>query len=200
MGTIAANLKEEFNIDEDSTVALFAPNHVDYIPICLATAMCGAKLTPINPLFKAKELVTILNRSHSKVIISHWSTLDVALEALKDAEHVQHVITIPEDDKLPVPEGVISLSSLKEHSNPIHVTSEKVFNDPSEHPFLLPYSSGTTGLPKGVCLSHSNLVANLLQIEAIESLALPSVRGVMLVYFWYLRLHFEYYSQLMRKT
>jgi len=173
MGTIAANLKEDFGISHDSTVALFAPNTVDYVPICLATALCGAKLTPINPQYKVNELVPILNKSETTVLITHWSTVDVALEAMKDAKTVKHVVTIPEDDGLPVPEGTISLSSLKEHSNPLHDTNPSVFEDPANHPFLLPYSSGTTGLPKGVCLSHTNLVANLQQLEIIDSISFP---------------------------
>ena len=176
MGKIAANLKDEFGIHDNSTVALFAPNHVDYIPICLATAICGAKLTPINPQYKAQELATILKRSESSILIAHHSILDVALEAMKDAECVKHIVTIPEDDHLPVLHGTISLSSLKEYSNPYYQSSQKAHDNPSTHPFLLPYSSGTTGLPKGVCLSHSNLVANLLQLESLESLAFPSVR------------------------
>ena len=83
MGTIAANLIENFGINENSTVALFAPNHVDYVPICLATAICGAKLTPINPQFKAEELGTVLNRSEATVLITHWTTLDAALKGTK---------------------------------------------------------------------------------------------------------------------
>lgn len=174
MGSIAANLKDNFGIKEGSTVALIAPNHVDYVPICLATALCGAKVTPINPLFKAKELTTILSRSEATVLITHWSALDVALEGMKNSEALKHVIVIPKDDDSAAPEGMISLSTLKSHSNPIYETCSKVFEDPESHPCLLPYSSGTTGLPKGVTLTHTNLVANLLQVESAELLAFPS--------------------------
>ena len=69
---------------------------------------------------------------------------------------------------------MISFSSLKVHSNPILKTSSRVLEDPASRAYFLPYSSGTTGLPKGVCLSHTNLVANLLQTETIESLGFPS--------------------------
>lgn len=114
----------------------------------MAAATCGSKLTPINPQFKANELSKMLNQSHSSVLIAHWSCIDVALEAVKDSPLVKHVITIPEDDGMAVPEGTISLSSLKEHSNPLYDTNAKVKRDPSSHSVLLPYSSGTTGLPK----------------------------------------------------
>ena len=173
MGSIAAHLKHDIGIDETSTIALFSPNHVDYVPICLAAALCGAKLTPINPQFKASELSTILNRSDSEVLIVHYNNMDVAMEAIKGTK-VKHIITIPEEDDAPVPEGTISLSDLKNHSTPILETHHAVRNNTENHAFLLPYSSGTTGLPKGVCLSHSNLIWNLLQIEGIEGMAFPS--------------------------
>jgi long-subunit acyl-CoA synthetase (AMP-forming) len=57
-------------------------------------------------------------------------------------------------------------------------TIRLVHESDDPHPYLLPYSSGTTGHPKGVMLTHENVVANLLQLEEIEDLAFPSVRRV----------------------
>jgi len=45
--------------------------------------------------------------------------------------------------------------------------------DVKSHPFLLPYSSGTTGLSKGCMLSHANIVANLLQTDEVERPVFP---------------------------
>ena len=136
-------------MDENSTIALFAPNHVDYVPICMAASVCGCKLTPVNPQYKATELSKVLNQSQSSVLITHWSCLEVALQAVKDSPTVKHVITIPEDDgEAGVAGGTISLTSLKEHSNPLYVTNDAAKKNPASHAVLLPYSSGTTGLPK----------------------------------------------------
>lgn len=172
MGSIASHFVD-LGIDDQSTIALFSPNHVDYVPICLAGALCGAKLTPINPLYKAGELHSVLSRSDSKILIAHSTNMEVAMESIKGTS-VKHVICIPEEDGAPVPEGTISLCDLKNHSNPTFETHQSVHNNTLSHPFLLPYSSGTTGLPKGVCLSHDNLVSNLLQLDTIEGIAFPS--------------------------
>ena len=172
-GSLSSYLRHDFGIDHNSTIALFAPNHVDYVPICLAAASCGAMLTPINPQFKADELHKILDRSDSHVLIVHMNNIDVALNAIKGT-NVKHIITIPAEDGGPVPLGTTSLCDLKHHPNPTTETHGSVHGNTQNHPYLLPYSSGTTGLPKGVCLSHSNIISNLLQMETMESIAFPS--------------------------
>ncbi|OEU13519.1 acetyl-CoA synthetase-like protein [Fragilariopsis cylindrus CCMP1102] len=62
---IAGSLKYDMGVDENSCVCLFAPNHVDYMPVTLAVGLCGAKITPVNPLYKANELLNVLDGSRS---------------------------------------------------------------------------------------------------------------------------------------
>ena len=170
---MAAALRKEFGVTEDSVVALFSPNHVDYVPVCLSVATLGAKLTPINPLYTRNELRDILTRSRSSVLFTHANLRDVALEAARECDNVKHVVAIPHIDGSDIPEGTTNLNSLKAHSDAVKETSEVVRNNIESHTYLLPYSSGTTGLPKAVCLSHHNLVSNLLQLDEVEGVSFP---------------------------
>ena len=172
---MAGALKYDLDITEESCVALYCPNHVEYLPVSLAVSLCGAKLTPINPMYKADEIVVILDRSHTSVLVTHKVGLETALEAAKNAKTVKHVVVITDDEDEPVPEGTIHLALLKSCGSPLDGTSHKVHEKVDWHPYLLPYSSGTTGLPKGVVLTHKNIVANLLQCEEVEGLAFPLV-------------------------
>jgi 4-coumarate--CoA ligase len=189
---LAGALRYDFNvIEHNTTIALFCPNHVDYLPIILAVSLCGAKVTPINPMYTSHELITILHQSHSAVLIVHTSTLNVALEAIKNNNrtHVKHVIVVTDDDNIKdiydgtstmtiddnntftsdtVPYGTVKLDYLRQHGQAFDETVVKVRKNPETSPVILPYSSGTTGLPKGVCLSHYNIISNLLQLEQVE--------------------------------
>ncbi|KAG7353516.1 coumaryl-CoA ligase [Nitzschia inconspicua] len=168
---IAGNLKYELGVDEKACVCLFAPNHVDYLPVTLAVGLCGAKLTPVNPLYKKQELQVVLDRSRSSVLIAHTSILDVALEAARDSTRVKHVIVMTDDGQV-VPDGLDSLDSIKRHKEGFDKTERYVHPETKLHPYLLPYSSGTTGMPKGVCLTHANLTANLIQFDVVEGLSM----------------------------
>ncbi len=74
------------------------------------------------------------------MLIVHSANMDVAMEAMKGTG-IKHVITIPEEDGAPVPDGTISLSDLKDHSSPVVDTHPSVHGNTGNHPFLLPYSS-----------------------------------------------------------
>ena len=143
------------DIREESTVALYCPNHVDYLPVALAVSLCGAKLTPINHLYTATESERVLDLSRSSVLFVHTSKLEVALESVKNSKYIKHVVVITDEGEA-VPEGTINLDSIRHDEGSLNQTVEAVHRATASHPFLLPYSSGTTGLPKGVCLSHSN--------------------------------------------
>ena len=167
--SLAAALLHDMNIGHGDCVAMFCPNHVDYLAVPLAVSMTGAMITPINPLYTALELSTVLNRSRSSVVMVHFSKLDIALEAIKGADHpIKHVIVITDTGDEKLPEGTVTLDALREHSTPQNNTIDGVHANTGTHVCVLPYSSGTTGLPKGVSLTHENIVSNLWTIDRLE--------------------------------
>jgi acyl-CoA synthetase (AMP-forming)/AMP-acid ligase II len=171
---LAQALGDTFNIHEGDTVALFSPNHVDYLPITLAVALRGAKLTPVNPLYTAVELSKVIEASGASVLIVHTSCLPVALQFVNNKTAVRSVIVMNDDDGTIVPEGTTDLAALRvpqklaTDSEYTHRTLRARYADNASHPVVLPYSSGTTGQPKGVCLTHQNIISNLLQLEVAE--------------------------------
>ena len=169
IGKLAATLKEEMGVGPGTCVAMFCPNHVDYLAASLAVPMTGAMLTPINPLFTTKELTDMLSLSQSTCIIVHENVLDTALEAAQKCQQtIEHIIVLQNDNGQSVPEGTVSLDSIRKHDKEFLQTVDSVHGQTERSVSFLPYSSGTTGTPKGVALTHANIVSNLHQVNRIE--------------------------------
>jgi acyl-CoA synthetase (AMP-forming)/AMP-acid ligase II len=149
-------------------VALYAPNVPDYAVVFHAVASIGAIVTPANPAGTSHDLAFQLADARAKLL---FTTADLAAKARTAMEASGRPIELVTLDEAA---GLRPLRALERDDAPPAVEI-----DPAEDVVALPYSSGTTGLPKGVMLTHRNLVANLVQIDAAEQRDVRAFVGVL---------------------
>lgn len=135
-------------------LALIAPNLPEYAVVFHGTAMAGGTVTTVNPTYGAEEIRFQLNDAGASRLVTIPAFVPTALEAI-EGSGVADVVVIGEH-----PDAVPLASLLGEPIDQVPV-------DVETHVVVLPYSSGTTGLPKGVMLTHRNAVANLAQCDAV---------------------------------
>jgi acyl-CoA synthetase (AMP-forming)/AMP-acid ligase II len=140
-------------------VAMFCPNTPWYPVVFHGIAAAGCVMSPINSLYTPDEIAFQIRDSGAKVLITVSPFLDRAKAAVEQAP-VDEVVVMDGA------EGHASLLDLLSTDAP----SAQVDIDPATDLVTLPYSSGTTGLPKGVMLTHRNLVANVAQCKPLIQL------------------------------
>ncbi|MFJ4790058.1 AMP-binding protein [Streptomyces sp. NPDC088794] len=159
---LAAGLAAE-GIGKGDVVALHSPNTILFPVVLYATTTAGGTVTPLSPLASPPEIAKQLIDSEARLMVSVSALVETARAAVAVVRRMTgRDIEILVCDEVDGHRSVLGL--LNDGDVPAYET------DVAADVAVLPYSSGTTGVPKGVMLTHRNLCTNLEQIAALHRL------------------------------
>ena len=145
-------------VETGDRVGLFLPNSSEFEIAAFGASKIGAVFTPMNPAYKEAEAAYQLGDSGAKILITTAEGAALLQGVRGDLKTLEKIIVTDGDT-----ENVRFDDWIGEH--PAENLPEPQINT-AEDLIALPYSSGTTGLPKGVMLTHRNLVSNYHQCVA----------------------------------
>ncbi|KAM7209621.1 hypothetical protein V8F20_000024 [Naviculisporaceae sp. PSN 640] len=172
----------EPNVDSpwDKVISVFSYNTIDYLSVLHSVHRLSGIATPANVAYSASELEHQLKSSGAKVLFTCVPVLETALQAAKGAG-------IPEDKVflMDLPYHTGSQPNFKTVDDLVEIGRSAPELEPlkwakgqgARQPAFLCYSSGTSGLPKAVMISHRNVIANVIQSATYEAVGKKS-KGV----------------------
>lgn len=179
-----ANYLRSIGVEKGDRVAVMLPNCPQAVIAYYGTMYAGGVVVQTNPLYTERELQYQMADSGAKVILVMDILYPRAMKILHETK-IENVIVTGIKDYLPFPKNLVypfiqkkqyGFSVKVEHSGTNHLFTEVMKmakTDKIEQNFnfendlaLLQYTGGTTGFPKGVMLTHKNLVANTMMCDA----------------------------------
>ncbi|CAN5659260.1 AMP-binding protein [soil metagenome] len=170
---IAAAL-HELGVERGDRIALDLPNWPEFVISLFAAAKLGAVIVPLNPRYTVPELQYMLRHSEATVVVcaetfngvDYLQLFEGFLTSLPD---LQYVVTVGEED-LWYDDRIYQFEDLESSGEGRQVPDVDI--DPAADTFAILYTSGTMGKPKGVALTHENLL--LTAAATADSIALTS--------------------------
>ncbi|ESN97367.1 hypothetical protein HELRODRAFT_85499 [Helobdella robusta] len=152
-----ANILLSLGLKKGDVVTLFSPNSINYPVVVLAVALIGALCSPINYLYNADELMKLISQVEPSIIFTTRLLVGVVQQILPQC-----------------PYNVLLMDSgpgcFLEQDDGCLLTDVKDVGILMDDSFVLPFSSGTTGVPKAVQLTHRNVICNSQQVLDRERL------------------------------
>lgn len=147
-------------IGTGDAVAILMPNCPDYLPAFHGVIRSGAAVSPVNATYTAHEIARQLQATGARLIVAHVALAAQAAAGASEAG-------LSESDVVMV--GGPTSGGQQAWADVLATPADPpaLDIDPATHVACLPFSSGTSGLPKPVQLSHRNLVANMLQFNGV---------------------------------
>jgi long-chain acyl-CoA synthetase len=154
-----SNALLDLGVRKGDRVCLLMTNRPEFLVSWFALARIGAIISPVNPSFKEREVTYQLSNCEAVAIVVQYELLSLVQAVRAQTPALEHIIVVGHGQQ-----------SLPSQAHPFGNLVRTYAPTPPASPaplwedlLTLPYSSGTTGLPKGVMLSHKNVVCNACQ-------------------------------------
>lgn len=140
-------------IREKDKVGLWLHNCPEFVYAYFAILRLNAIVVPINSMFKREEAKFVIEDSGAKILVCSIDKLDESEVILSRLETLRYLVCVSSCDKT----NILSFSEFIQEGSPL---KERFSIEPDSVAEIL-YTSGTTGRPKGACLTHRNLISNV---------------------------------------
>jgi long-chain acyl-CoA synthetase len=176
---IAAYFQQKLNLKPGDRIAIMIPNLLQFPLIFFGALRAGLVVVPVNPMYTPRELLLQLKDADVSAIVV-LEQMAYKLEPVLAEIEIKHIIVTQFQDSLT---GIKQLffkfyfkyinKTKKYHLNNIIFLKDILSQDLTLNPIdiksedlaLIQYTGGTTGLPRGVMLTHHNIAANVLQTK-----------------------------------
>ena len=156
-GTRLANSLLALDLKKGDRIAVLMPNCPEVIFIDYANSKIGTVRVPLAQYLRVQDMVFMLRETGTEAIIYHETFRETVDQVRAEWPQLKTIISLAEDDST-IPEGQYSLKKLLKEGS----LDEVVSNVREDDLYLLIYTGGTTGVPKGAVHSHRTLVASFV--------------------------------------
>ena len=169
---------DKLGVGRGDVVMLISPNHV-FVPVAyLGVVGAGRVFSGANPMYTADEMAFQMQNTNASIVLVHPALLETARKAAKQAGLPENKLYLFSDTTNSSVDGIRDWRSML--GSPAEASAYKWQQlspfQSQKQIATVNYSSGTTGLPKGVMITHANLIANSEQCICIKFAEDPARR------------------------